>query len=197
MTAPHAENVFDQYCLETALSTDMREKDHTSSDRVYSSAMIDPDRLRQALARRGLSQGAVERALGVSRGYLSHVIAGRRRPPLETALRIAEALDVAPDVIMVDGAGVRGVNLSVIPGGAPRSDRYPSRGTVLRMARAKGVDAAAIAELESIRLKSDGDPGITFWLSRLQELQSAARTLDELVDGRDVFDVAPLGGDES
>jgi len=56
--------------------------------------MLIGERLRQLREQRGLSQGDVEKASGLLRGYISRVENGHTVPTLETLERFAVALDV-------------------------------------------------------------------------------------------------------
>ena len=51
-------------------------------------------RIRQLREQKGLSQGDIERATGLLRGYISRVEHGHTEPSLETLQRFAGALDV-------------------------------------------------------------------------------------------------------
>lgn len=59
-----------------------------------------PETLRAVMRQRGLSIAAIARSAGCSKGFISHLLAGRRRsctPPL--ARRIAAALDVPLELV--------------------------------------------------------------------------------------------------
>ena len=56
--------------------------------------MLIGERLRQLREQRGLSQGDVEKASGLLRGYISRVENGHTVPTLETLERFAVAFDV-------------------------------------------------------------------------------------------------------
>ena len=56
--------------------------------------MLIGEKLRQLREQRGLSQGDVEKASGLLRGYISRVENGHTVPTLETLERFAVALDV-------------------------------------------------------------------------------------------------------
>ncbi len=73
-------------------------------------------------------------------------------------------------------------------------DAYSSRSAVIAMARAKGVDRAAIAALEAVRLKGE-DPGEDYWMTKLVEFIAQSRRLDKALkevtrDEHETFDEA-------
>jgi transcriptional regulator with XRE-family HTH domain len=47
-----------------------------------------------------MSQGDVCRFLGVDRGYISNLEAGKRNPTLSTIKRVADALGVSVDILL-------------------------------------------------------------------------------------------------
>ena len=62
--------------------------------------LTNPETLRELLQTKGLSYADLGRAAGVSRGFISHLTAGRKKTmtPI-VALRIAERLDVPLSVL--------------------------------------------------------------------------------------------------
>lgn len=52
--------------------------------------------LRVEIARKGVRQGDIARAVGVSEGHLSHLLAGRKTLTPELADRIAAAIGAVP-----------------------------------------------------------------------------------------------------
>jgi transcriptional regulator with XRE-family HTH domain len=53
-----------------------------------------PAELRKALAERQMGQGALERAVGVSKGTATHWLSGAKRPDLDSAVAIERLLGV-------------------------------------------------------------------------------------------------------
>lgn len=70
--------------------------------------------LRALLDQRGMSQGRLARYAGCSKGFVSHLVSGRRRTCTpQLAARITEALDVPLELLFVPSTstvGRRSVN---------------------------------------------------------------------------------------
>ncbi len=54
-------------------------------------------RLGQIIAQRDLTQGQVELKTGLGQGHISQIIAGKRRPRIDIATALADALNVSLD----------------------------------------------------------------------------------------------------
>lgn len=74
-------------------------------------------------------------------------------------------------------------------GGEPR---YPSRLVCIRWAKDAGYPPEAIAEVASIALDADGDPGADYWIDQLR----AARARLELKSSRPAAEGRPLSASE-
>lgn len=57
-------------------------------------------RLKEIAARRGVSDAAMARHIGLDERRYAHYAAGRRKPDLETFLRIAAALETTPNDLL-------------------------------------------------------------------------------------------------
>lgn len=58
------------------------------------------DRIRETAAKRGISQRELADRAGVSRGHLWNVLAAKSSASVDVLAKIAEALDVDPDVLV-------------------------------------------------------------------------------------------------
>ena len=56
--------------------------------------------LKQIRTQKGMTQGDIVRALGVSRSFVSNIENGKTNPTLSTIKRIADALDVSVDRLL-------------------------------------------------------------------------------------------------
>jgi len=56
--------------------------------------------LRQIRTQKGMTQGDIVRALGVSRSFVSNIENGKTNPTLSTIKRIADALGVSVDRLL-------------------------------------------------------------------------------------------------
>lgn len=71
--------------------------------------LIDPELLRRVMARRGTSLADLARSAGVSKGFISHLTAGRKKTCTpRVAQRIAERLDVDLDFLFVPSVSPTG-----------------------------------------------------------------------------------------
>jgi transcriptional regulator with XRE-family HTH domain len=127
---------------------------------------------------------------GLTPGHVEQIVSGRQSSKLEapTATGIARAGNVRVNWLLTghgprepfderEGA-YRTVQQPTVGGVVDYDDAYPSRVVVLAMARAKGIDGAAIAALEAERFKGE-DPGEAYWRKRLVELVTESRLLDQ------------------
>ena len=75
--------------------------------------LTSPDTLRALMAQRGMSYDRLARYAGVSKGFISHLTAGRKATCTpKTAREIAEALDVPLAILFVEkGSAARGQNI--------------------------------------------------------------------------------------
>lgn len=58
------------------------------------------ERLRELRNSRGLSQAALAKAIDAHQPYIAALEGGERTPTLETLAKLAEALNVSPDVLL-------------------------------------------------------------------------------------------------
>ncbi|MSR71601.1 MAG: XRE family transcriptional regulator [Candidatus Taylorbacteria bacterium] len=56
--------------------------------------------LRRIRTKKGMSQGNIARALGVSRGFISTIENGKANPTLSTITKLAKALGVSADELL-------------------------------------------------------------------------------------------------
>ena len=62
--------------------------------------MLFSEWLLEELERQDMTQAELSRRAGMSRGAISHMIIGRRKPETETCARIARALQLPLDLVM-------------------------------------------------------------------------------------------------
>lgn len=167
-----------------------------SADRSSAPVNKIGSRVKAAREARGMSQGELEKAAHLSKGYVSRLEHGTRGKRISGAIaqRLAAALHVprgwvedetVPDALDLDGITIRPA--------APRAtveDDYPSRGVVLAMLEARGdVPPDVIAGLRAERC-SAGDPGESYWWDRVRELTKRSKAASRFL-GDDVFDEKP------
>lgn len=70
------------------------------------------DRVRQARERKGMTQGELARASGLSPGAVSRIEHGERTPGAETVRVLAQALGLEPGELL---GGARPVSLQIVP----------------------------------------------------------------------------------
>lgn len=136
------------------------------------------ERLRQALAVRGMSQADLERASKLSKPHISRLLNAERGKAMrkETRERLARALDV-PVAWLFAGVGDPPFGEAIPHSSAPVAraettdamiaariadsvERYPSKAGAAAALRAMGVSEGAIdAMLTEEHSGSDGDPG--------------------------------------
>jgi transcriptional regulator with XRE-family HTH domain len=56
--------------------------------------------LKRIRMKKDISQGDISRALKVHKGYISNIENGKVNPTLATIVRLAEAIDVSPSVLL-------------------------------------------------------------------------------------------------
>lgn len=154
-----------------------------------------------------LSMRSLSKLAGLTPGHVEQIVNGRQSSRLEipTATALARAGNVRLGWLMT-GTGPREPfeeQTSPPPTKAPKGetvveydDAYPSRAVVVAMARAKGVDHAAIAALEAERFKGE-DPGEAYWRKRLVELVAESIRMDRELQRATQADVEAFGSGAS
>jgi transcriptional regulator with XRE-family HTH domain len=56
--------------------------------------------LKRIRMKKGMSQGAIARSLGVGRSFITNIENGKTNPTLATIMRIAKALSITPDKLL-------------------------------------------------------------------------------------------------
>jgi len=56
--------------------------------------------LKRIRTKKGMSQGAIARSLGVGRSFITNIENGKTNLTLATIMRIAKALDITPDKLL-------------------------------------------------------------------------------------------------
>lgn len=142
------------------------------------------ERLAEAMDARGMSGGELARRTNFSAQYINSLRKKGRgaRLPLETAQRLAQALNVTVDWL-TRGEGPReAVRLSdVYP--VYVVDPYPSRTEVIALLSGK-VEPEVLAALRSATLPSPKDPGHDFWVAYAKDLIRVLRSIDADPDFR-------------
>jgi transcriptional regulator with XRE-family HTH domain len=147
------------------------------------------ERLSEAMLQRGMSGGDLARKTNLSSQYINSLRNKDRgaRPPLETARRLASALEVSVEWLMgSDGQpsdpGSRSTPLPPSSRSAigSSSDPYTSRAVVIALLTGSEVAPAVIAALRQV-LPDDPaiDPGNEFWIHKARALTLMFRTIQE------------------
>lgn len=139
---------------------------------------------------------AIAARAGIARSQISQLQKRVRGAGLKTRRGIARAFGLTPAQLETDAVAWAQANPEQViewiaaTGGEAR---YPSRLPCIRWAREAGYPPEAIAEVASIALDADGDPGPDYWIDQLR----AARARHELAKAsRPVLDGRPLSADE-
>lgn len=126
------------------------------------------DRIRAALAARGINQTELERRAGFSRGYVSRLLDGKRggkRTSHTAVSAIAIALNVRPEWLStgdepMDAEGTLSIPLPGL--------RFPNGAMAARIAREGGIAEPAIQDVLAEPLEIDKDPPVLWWLDRMR-----------------------------
>lgn len=150
----------------------------------------------QAIEKDGDTAMAIAARAGIARSQVSQLQTRSRGAGLKTRRGIAGAFGRTTAQLETEALAWAKENPDQIiewiaaTGGEPR---YPSRLACIRWARDVGYPPEAIAEVASIALDADGDPGADYWIDQLR----AARARHELAKAsRPSADGRPLSAAE-
>ena len=141
------------------------------------------DRVKTAMAAKGIGYNGLDRALGKSQGYTSNLIRRGSHPRADTLAKLADVLGV-PVAYLVSDTPTPDSPLRIPPPARTAvdyDDIYPTRAKVVAMAYAEGVPEGAIAALRLER-HAEGDLSMDEWIERLRIYIRGARTVRKALE---------------
>lgn len=133
-----------------------------------------PERLELILEKRGWSARKLSQLAGLkAETHVSSLINQGHTPNIDTAKAIAQAASVSLEWLLT-GRG----NMELPPKQyVERLERYPTRALAIQVGRAQGLPESVLAEVASISLDSDDDPGIDYWTAQVTIAKSGKRSM--------------------
>jgi len=126
-------------------------------------------RLRQAIALRGISQGALEKAAGLPDAYVTKLLQ-RKRPNIgfQTLEDIARALDVDYAWLATGEGDIAPRTTTAGTTVREYESRYPNFDLAAEVARREGLPSDAIERVRATALSSEDDPPPMHWFKRIE-----------------------------